>query len=183
MLIRAVTKVERLDSWKEIASYLGRGVRTIQRWERQEGLPVHRLPHSKRGTVYADRDELDGWWKSRQQNPRPATTAAIAEPPREPRLERVTATSGVTLSPSLSSDARLITFVSDSGQDGVAPQIWLQQIGGGAVRLTANQRECIDPSFSADDTRVIFTARRDTTLNVYEIPALGGQPRLVRRAA
>jgi hypothetical protein len=33
----------RLDSWKEIASYLGRGVRTVQRWECEEGLPVHRL--------------------------------------------------------------------------------------------------------------------------------------------
>ena len=36
---------DRLDSWKEIAAYLGRGVRTVQRWEREEGLPVHRLAH------------------------------------------------------------------------------------------------------------------------------------------
>src|ERR1041385_1511743 len=35
----------RLDSWKAIAAYLGRGVRTVQRWEREEGLPVHRLTH------------------------------------------------------------------------------------------------------------------------------------------
>jgi hypothetical protein len=33
----------RLDSWKEIAAYLGRSIRTVQRWEREEGLPVHRL--------------------------------------------------------------------------------------------------------------------------------------------
>ena len=52
----------RLDSWKAIASYLGRGVRTVQRWEREEGLPVHRLAHEKRGTVYADRGEVDAWW-------------------------------------------------------------------------------------------------------------------------
>ena len=32
----------RLDSWKEIAAYLGRDVRTVQRWERREGLPIHR---------------------------------------------------------------------------------------------------------------------------------------------
>ena len=31
-----------LNSWKEIASYLGRSVRTVQRWEREFGLPVHR---------------------------------------------------------------------------------------------------------------------------------------------
>ena len=39
---------DRLDSWKEIAAYLGRGLRTVQRWEREEGLPVHRLTHEKR---------------------------------------------------------------------------------------------------------------------------------------
>ena len=47
----------RLDSWKEIATYLGRGVRTVQRWEREEGLPVHRLNHEKRGNVYARRKD------------------------------------------------------------------------------------------------------------------------------
>ena len=56
----------RLDSWKEIAAYLGRGVRTVQRWEREEGLPVHRLAHDKRGTIYARREELAAWWESRR---------------------------------------------------------------------------------------------------------------------
>lgn len=56
---------ERLDSWKAIAAYLKRGVRTVQRWEREEGLPVHRLTHQKRGTVYARPEELDAWWAER----------------------------------------------------------------------------------------------------------------------
>lgn len=60
------TPDERLDSWKEIARYLRRTVRTVQRWEQSEGLPVHRIVHEKRGTVYAYPAELDGWWKSRQ---------------------------------------------------------------------------------------------------------------------
>jgi TolB-like protein/Tfp pilus assembly protein PilF len=51
----------RLESWKEIAAYLGRDVRTVQRWERRDGLPVHRLHHSKLGSVYAYRSELDAW--------------------------------------------------------------------------------------------------------------------------
>src|SRR5215467_8676575 len=55
----------RLGSWKEIATYLGRGVRSVQRWEREEGLPVHRLSHLKRGSVYAYKNELDEWWASR----------------------------------------------------------------------------------------------------------------------
>src|SRR6266851_1593494 len=52
---------DRLDSWKEIASYLGRSVRTVQQWELTEELPVHRLQHSKYGSVYAFRSELDAW--------------------------------------------------------------------------------------------------------------------------
>ena len=57
---------DRLDSWKEIAAYLGRGIRTVQRWEREEGLPVHRLAHEKRGSIYARREELAAWWESRR---------------------------------------------------------------------------------------------------------------------
>ena len=49
-----------LNGWKEIASHLGRGVRTVQRWE-SIGLPVHR-PHGKvRSAVVAESDELDQW--------------------------------------------------------------------------------------------------------------------------
>ena len=57
---------DRLDSWKEIAAYLKRGARTVQRWEREEGLPVHRLVHDKLGSVYAYHRELDAWWRSRE---------------------------------------------------------------------------------------------------------------------
>ncbi|MBI4875023.1 MAG: tetratricopeptide repeat protein [Acidobacteria bacterium] len=52
---------DRLDSWKEIAAHLRRGTRTVQRWEREQGLPVHRLRHELGSTVYAYRSELDAW--------------------------------------------------------------------------------------------------------------------------
>ena len=58
---------QRLDSWKEISAYLKRTVRTVQRWERTQGLPVHRIAHDKRSTVFAYRSELDQWWAGRQQ--------------------------------------------------------------------------------------------------------------------
>ena len=57
---------ERLDSWKEIAAYLKRDVTTVQRWERQEGMPVHRHLHHKRGSVYALSSELDAWVQGRK---------------------------------------------------------------------------------------------------------------------
>jgi tetratricopeptide (TPR) repeat protein len=54
-----------LDSWKEISAYLGRSVRTVQIWEKEEGLPVHRHQHRKGPTVYANASEIDAWRKGR----------------------------------------------------------------------------------------------------------------------
>lgn len=50
-----------LNSWKEIATYLGRGVRTVQRWEAELQLPVHRPRGKNRSAVMAFRAELDQW--------------------------------------------------------------------------------------------------------------------------
>ncbi len=52
-----------LRSWKEIAAYLGKGVRTVQRWERELRLPVHRPVAQKQGIVSAVPTELDAWIK------------------------------------------------------------------------------------------------------------------------
>ena len=56
---------KRLDSWKEIASFFGRAERTVKRWETERGLPVHRVPGSARGTVFAYPEELAEWLKGR----------------------------------------------------------------------------------------------------------------------
>jgi TolB-like protein/tetratricopeptide (TPR) repeat protein len=56
---------ERLDSWKEIATYVKRDITTVQRWEKREGMPVHRHLHHKRESVYAFSSELDAWIESR----------------------------------------------------------------------------------------------------------------------
>lgn len=60
------TPEERLDSWKEIAAHLKRDVTTAQRWEKREGMPVHRHLHDHMGSVYAFREELDAWTRSRK---------------------------------------------------------------------------------------------------------------------
>src|SRR5918994_5492634 len=56
----------RLDSWKEIAAHLKRDVATVRRWEKREGLPVHRHLHEKLGSVFAYTDELDAWKEGRR---------------------------------------------------------------------------------------------------------------------
>ena len=57
---------ERLDSWKGIATYFHRDVKTVQRWEKREGMPVHRHLHDRIGSVYAFRSELDAWFQDRR---------------------------------------------------------------------------------------------------------------------
>jgi Tol biopolymer transport system component len=57
---------DRLESWKEIAAYMRRDAKTVQRWEKREGMPVHRHVHDKMGSVYAFRTELDAWTRNRR---------------------------------------------------------------------------------------------------------------------
>jgi Tol biopolymer transport system component len=75
----------RLDSWKEIAAYLRRDVTTVQRWEKREGMPVHRHQHDRLGSVYAYRDELEAWSRQRRSSPAESTGSTvdgeIPEPP------------------------------------------------------------------------------------------------------
>jgi TolB-like protein/Flp pilus assembly protein TadD len=84
---------ERLDSWKEIAAYLDRDVTTVQRWEKREGMPVHRHLHDKRGSVYALSSEIDTWRQSRKLSLEEERQESAAEVPTEPKADRPAATS------------------------------------------------------------------------------------------
>jgi TolB-like protein/Flp pilus assembly protein TadD len=75
-----------LDSWKEIASYVRRDVSTVQRWEKREGMPVHRHLHDKRGSVYALGSELNAWLESRKDT-LPEEETEPAEPPSDEKDE------------------------------------------------------------------------------------------------
>jgi TolB-like protein/tetratricopeptide (TPR) repeat protein len=82
---------DRLDSWKEIAAYLKRDVTTVQRWEKREGMPVHRHLHDRMGSVYASRAELDAWAFSR--NLRAAQENGKGAPSPNPPALSTTSTS------------------------------------------------------------------------------------------
>jgi len=58
-----MSELEILSGWKEIANYLRKGVRTVQRYEREQGLPIHRPNGKSTGSVIATKAELDGWVK------------------------------------------------------------------------------------------------------------------------
>ena len=100
-----------LESWKEIAAHLKRDVSTLKRWEKSEGLPVHRHLHQVRSSVYAYPSELDGWWARR--GPAEEASASTAWTQRRPvralafavmlLLALATAGDGLVLRPSASS--------------------------------------------------------------------------------
>src|SRR3974390_2700151 len=64
-----------LESWKEIGAYLQRNAVTVRRWEKEEGLPVHRHSHKSRSSVYAYPSEIEAWRAGRR---------VVAEPAPQP---------------------------------------------------------------------------------------------------
>src|SRR5215467_5605321 len=59
-----MTNADVLNSWKEIATYVGRGVRTVQRWERELNLPVRRPRGKHRSAVIALKEDIDIWLRT-----------------------------------------------------------------------------------------------------------------------
>src|SRR4029079_15505358 len=71
----------RLESWKEIGAYLQRDSTTARRWEKEEGLPVHRHSHKSRASVYAYPSEIDAWRVGRKVVPEPAPSRPLLKIP------------------------------------------------------------------------------------------------------
>ncbi|MGC2183535.1 MAG: tetratricopeptide repeat protein [Terriglobales bacterium] len=89
---------DRLDSWKQIAAHLKRDVTTVQRWEKREGMPVHRHLHDRMGSVYAFSSELDAWAQSRRLRLEEEEKELRAEPPADEEADvRPTRTSRAPL--------------------------------------------------------------------------------------
>ncbi len=57
-----------LSSWKEIAAYLDCDIRTCHRWEKEYGLPIHRLSESSKARVFTTKEELDEWLRTKEND-------------------------------------------------------------------------------------------------------------------
>jgi hypothetical protein len=182
----------RLDSWKEIAAYLRRDVKTAQRWERRDGLPVHRLHHDRLGSVYAYRHEIDAWTAGRDTPPHrsnenaPDADAAAGEPvAADDRRGRAGATqTGRRVTVALA--ATLATVGASWGlahlarrSDPSPPRVaFLVEAPPGTV--FAGTLIDPEPAISPDGTRIVFrAAARDTgqqLLYLRNLEVTGAEP-------
>jgi tetratricopeptide (TPR) repeat protein len=106
--INPSTGRKRLDSWKEIAVFFSRDERTVNRWEKELGLPVHRLPGTK-GRVYAYTEEL-ATWLAAPKNADAASTAYNSLGQPGPRA------SGLTVITGRRESADAVSLESPSGE-------------------------------------------------------------------
>jgi hypothetical protein len=78
----------RLNGWKEIALHLGKGTRTVQRWEKLYGLPVHRIGREGGEIVFAFSDEIDRWMAGARRTVRQRRGGPEGEPPASSAANR-----------------------------------------------------------------------------------------------
>jgi Tol biopolymer transport system component len=193
---------DRLDSWKEIAAYLNRSVRTVTRWEREEALPVHRHLHSKSGSVYAYKAELDDWWKNRREGVTASESEARTRFRAVRRLWIVAAAVAVLTALSaiiwLSgarrpavSGSRLVPLTTYAGVEGppsLSPDgnqvafdrngdIFVKQVDSEAlVQITSTALRESAPAWSPDGRQIAFTREGQ---GIFVISPLGGADRKI----
>jgi Tol biopolymer transport system component len=140
-------------------------VRTVQRWELEEGLPVHRLQLQQRGSVFAYEDELDSWWASRSQRLSPQLIEPVAVPSR-PKPNRAWLILVLAV---------LVPVVVLAVRTGAVRRVPGQQF---PIPLTTFERAESDPSLSPDGNAFAFSwAGTPGNIDIYVKPTPGASLR------
>jgi Tol biopolymer transport system component len=161
----------RLSGWKEIASFLGRGVRTVQRWEKTLGLPVHRVVYEKGDIVFAFKGEIEDWLRQAagrraMAEPKAADTDA---PPRHGRWRWLIA--------GLGGAAVLAALAWTPWRDHAVPS-------GVARQLTSAPGWKSEPALSPDGGLVAYVGNEGGAVELWVVDVRGSEPlRLTHDAA
>lgn len=199
---------KRLESWKEIEAYLKRDFRTLRRWEKEEGLPIHRHSHKIRASVYAYPGEIDAWRAGRKIVPEPvakplwkipafALTMALClvmvgngvRPVAAQQAGKgmtVRQVSSPGFADSISADGRYVSFP----HYGLQGALVIQDLAAGTMRTltdfgTADFRETVQsPVISPDGKQVAYTHKIDwgQKMEVSIVPFSGGRSKSVFRS-
>ena len=159
---------QRLESWKEIAVYLNRSVRTLHRWEKEEGLPVHRQLHKELGSVFAYTSELDAWSRARSVHTEDRENEREPGLPNRSRMVVAIALSGaVVLIGSISYLVARGFRQERAGQDAYLAGLELISTFSGSHRW---------PSLSPDGRRLAFVSDAGGTPQVWIKNLASGDP-------
>jgi len=169
---------DRLDSWKEIAAYLNRDVTTVQRWEKREGMPVHRHLHDRMGSVYGFRAELDAWTRGRkpQAEQENGNNAPLPDPSPHPPTSAISTTL---------TRWKLVLLVAAVGAAlAIGTSLWIQRteyfwrspIADARIQ-TVTDFEGVeqDAAVSRDGQFVAFLSDRDGRMDVWVTQVGSGQ--------
>ena len=156
---------ERLENWKEIAQYLRRSVRTVQRWEDEAGLPVHRLNHDQRSSVYAYTDELELWRINREPLLK-GPEEEVTTPARHAGTKKLAVALAIALV--------IVTLA------GAAAVVWNARKDG-VVALQTKPLSSLpggeqSPALSPDGLSVVFTYTYQGSVFLYRMRVTGGDP-------
>ncbi|HMI54332.1 MAG TPA: hypothetical protein VK525_22685, partial [Candidatus Saccharimonadales bacterium] len=177
---------DRLNSWKEISAYLKRDVTTVQRWEKREGMPVHRHLHDRMGSVYAFRAELEDWARSR--NLRAAQDSGNDTPSPNP--------DGALPRSAVATSANLFKFVvlliAVGAVLAIGGRLWLQKteyfwknpIAGAQFQtVTEFEGKGLSAAVSHDGHFVAFLSDRDGQTDVWVTQVGSGEFHNLTRAS
>ena len=126
MAFRQKTVGQKLSSWKEIAVFFQREERTVKRWEKERGLPVHRVPGGGRASIYAYTEELTAWLHSGQAKRVEDVADPLSEQPGEQAQENG------ELSPRTGAEDSRISGIATAGRK---KKFWIAGIAAGAAVL------------------------------------------------
>lgn len=176
----------RLNSWKDIASYLEKDVRTVIRWEKERGLPVHRWPGGSRPGVFAYKDEIDQW-SNRILNPEaspPLNGTGETTVETLPQLDRPSvAPAGASITGTRKRAFAVLALLVLLAAMAVGARVFYPRGAAGKLQVTGIRQLSNDGLWKDNilpaGSNLYFSERRDGRMVLATMPAVGGTIRVL----
>jgi len=177
---------ERLDSWKEIAAYLNHDVRTTMRWEKNRGLPVHRIPGGQRQAVFAYRTEISQWLEGMSSAGDAETPEVLPISPLSPELgptptipdTPLKASAWQKISVRIVLGAAACTLLLGIAMSSKPFHLGSRRVDAGRVTQLTNNG-IVKDALVTDGSQLYFSENTGAKISLASMPAAGGDVRLI----